>query len=155
MATFDLLRSLGTDSGATITTADQTMALSERRHRRRADLHCNLYIAKTTWTSTLAPTLASTSASASTLTSPVACRTKNISSGGFYCFSKEALTAGEWVQCTIIFPDTAEGSDGFALKCTVEVLRVEPVEAGQLFGLACRIEDYCVVPHPDDFSTIQ
>lgn len=137
MATFDLLRRLGRDPEETITAADQTMPLSERRHRRRAELHCNLFIAKRT------------------LTPLIACRTKNISSGGFYCFSNEALTAGEWLQCTIIFPDTAEGSDGFALKCTVEVLRVEPVEAGQSFGLACRIEDYSVVPHPNDFSTIQ
>ena len=89
------------------------------------------------------------------MTPLVPCRTKDISSGGFYCFSHEPLTAGEWLQCTIVFPDRAPRSGGFALKCSIEVLRVELVDAGRTFGIACRINDYSVVPQPKDFSAFE
>jgi len=110
--------------------------LTERRQRRREQLHCNLYIASTA------------------LTPVIVCRTKNISSGGFYCLSNKSLNTGDWLNCSILFSDTAEGRNGFTLECTVEVLRVEPIKPGECFGLACRIEDYSIVPHPSDLSSI-
>ena len=117
-------------SRETINATEHTMQPSERRKRRRADLHCTLYIAKSTERRLLK------------------CRTRNISSGGFYCVSDEALTPGEHVQCTIIFPDSGDAGDGFALECSVEVLSVEPLQTGESYGLACRIQDYAVVPQP-------
>lgn len=127
----------GETSGDTISADEQTGPMSERRHHRRVDLRCSLYIAK------------------STATQLIKCITKNISSGGFYCISNEAFTNGEWLRCTIMFPDTGDESNTFALECTVEVLRVEPVGPSQSFGLACRIEDYAVVPQPRYADTIQ
>jgi hypothetical protein len=103
-------------------------ATNERRKRRRVDLHYPIYIAKNAETDF------------------AKCSTKNLSSSGFYCFSNEAFTAGEWLHCTILFPDTRDVSGSFALECTVEVLRVELLESGRSFGLACRIQDYSVVP---------
>jgi c-di-GMP-binding flagellar brake protein YcgR len=123
-------------AGDTIHLTEHTMLRSDRRKRRRADLHCTLYISKNTETRLLT------------------CRTRNISSSGFYCVSEEALTPGEQVQCTIVFPDTGNVSDGFALECSVEVLRVEPIQSGESYGLACRIQDYSVVPQPIHLVTI-
>jgi hypothetical protein len=127
---------VGDTPGETINSTKHTMLPSERRKRRRADLHCTLCIAK------------------STEARLVKCETKNLSSGGFYCVSEELFTPGEYLRCTIMFPDTGDASDGFALECTVEVLRVEPIESGESFGLACRIQDYSVVPLPLEAATI-
>jgi len=127
----------GATPGDTISANEQTGPLSERRHHRRANLRCTLYIAR------------------STATPLIKCKTENISSGGFYCISNETFTTGEWLRCTIMFPDTGDESNTFALECTVEVLRVEPVGPGQSFGLACRIEDYAVVSQPRYVDTIQ
>ena len=137
MASSYLAGCRGDTSGETKPPTEHTVLQSERRKRRRADLHCILYIERIT-DSRL-----------------IKCRTKNLSSGGFYCISEEAFTPAEYVQCTIMFPDTGDVSDSFALKCTVEVLRVEPIESGESFGLACRIQDYSVVPQPLDPATIQ
>ncbi len=116
--------------GDKISTDEEIRPMSERRHHRRADLHCNLYIAK------------------STVAQLIKCTIKNISSGGFYCISQEAFASGEWLRCIIHFPDTGDDSKTFALDCTVEVLRVEPLGPDHSFGLAGRIEDYSVVPQP-------
>lgn len=127
----------GETPGDTISAGEQTGSVSERRHHRRADLRCTLYIGK------------------GTATQLIKCMTKNISSGGFYCISNQGFTNGEWLRCTITFPDTGDDSNTFALECTVEVLRVEPVAPGQSFGLACRIEDYAVVFRPRYTDTVQ
>lgn len=127
----------GAAPGDTISAGEQSEPASERRHHRRVNLRCTLYIAK------------------NTATQPIECKTKNISSGGFYFVSNETFTNGEWLRCTIIFPDAGEESNTLALECTVEVLRVEPVGPGQFSGLACRIEDYVVVSQPSQTDTIQ
>jgi hypothetical protein len=75
---------------------------------------------------------------------PLTGKTKNVSSQGFYCLVQEPLEAGERVECTIIIPipRSVTPDDVLSLKCEVRVLRIEPV--ANVFGIAFRIDDYCV-----------
>ena len=78
---------------------------------------------------------------------PVASRTRNVSSQGFYCLVQEPFDWGERVECTVIVPvpKSAKPDDALWLKCQARVLRVESVVAGTAFGIAFQIEEYCVV----------
>lgn len=69
--------------------------------------------------------------------------TQNLSSGGFYCFSPEALTPGESLLCTLKLPafDPKDEEHTLSLECRVRVMRAEAAADG-FFGIACRIEDY-------------
>jgi len=74
---------------------------------------------------------------------PVDTVTRNLSSGGFYCFSSVAFLPGESIRCILHLPShsTINGRT-LALQCRAHVLRVEAVEGEGNFGIACRIEDY-------------
>ena len=70
--------------------------------------------------------------------------TRDISSGGFYCFADEPLTLGEILVCDLIMAaiPTGRKSQPLTLHSKVEVLRVEEGKAG--FGMGCRIQDYSI-----------
>ena len=78
---------------------------------------------------------------------PVASKTRNVSSQGFYCLLQEPFESGERVDCTMVIPipKSAKPDDVLWLKCQARVLRVESGAAGTAFGIAFQIEEYCVV----------
>lgn len=79
---------------------------------------------------------------------PLRAETRNISRDGFYCLLDQPLTPGERIECDIVVPthDLLDPEDFVYLHCSVQVLRVEKTGTGSGFGIACRIEDYSVVP---------
>ena len=80
-------------------------------------------------------------------THPLSSKTRDVSSNGFYCVVYERLAIGEPVECDLIVPThmTRGGDDVLFLRCQARVVRVENIDAGAGYGLACRIEDYCLV----------
>ena len=70
--------------------------------------------------------------------------TRNLSSGGFYCLAKAALTPGEFLMCTLEVPahDPTGKQTMRLLECKTRVVRVDPRDTNGFFGIACRIEDY-------------
>ena len=96
----------------------------ERRKRKRVALH---------WPVRLFRHPASTS---------VESRTENLTSNGFYCYSREPFEIGECLECIIAIPSGSVGYSGspISLQCRVRVTRVEDQSDG--FGLGCYIEDY-------------
>ena len=70
--------------------------------------------------------------------------TRDLSSNGFYCLTRIQLVEGEQLVCSIKLPthDPHGKILQQTLECRVRVLRVVPQESGDLFGVACRIEDY-------------
>jgi len=96
----------------------------ERRKRKRIALHWPVRLFRPSGTALVEST------------------TENITSNGFYCFSKEPFEPGEQLECVISIP---AGSFGYSdapirLKCRVRVMRVENQQDS--FGLGCFIEDY-------------
>lgn len=102
---------------------------SERRSRPRAPLECTVHISRNGGRH------------------PIASRTKNLSSRGFYCLVTEPLESGEHVECTLVIPIPKSGKPDHVLwlKCRVRVLRVEPPTSNREFGTAFLMEEYCVV----------
>src|ERR1041385_506825 len=102
-------------------------AKSERRSRRRANLHAAIRLSK------------------SGSKYPIAGKTSNISSEGFYCFVQEQFEPGERVECTIILPipKSHAPEDELWIHCQARVVRVEAV-SGTSFGIAAQIEEYDV-----------
>src|SRR5262245_1460230 len=78
---------------------------------------------------------------------PIAAKTRNVSSDGFYCLLQHPLESGEQVECTVVIPIPKSGSpdDVLWLKCQTRVLRVESAPTERNFGVAFRIEEYRVV----------
>jgi hypothetical protein len=78
---------------------------------------------------------------------PVASRTRNVSSQGFYCLVEEPFESGERVECTVVvpIPKSSKPDDVLWLKCQARVLRVEAAAVDTAFGIAFQIEEYCVV----------
>jgi hypothetical protein len=78
---------------------------------------------------------------------PIATRTRDVSSQGFYCLVPETFASGERVECTMVIPIPKSGKpeDVLWLKCQARVLRVEATAAAMAFGVAFQIEEYCVV----------
>jgi PilZ domain-containing protein len=73
---------------------------------------------------------------------PVKSETVNLSSGGFYCQVSEPFEPGERIDCDILVPQPRGAADtAIILKCRAQVLRVDQGPE-ELYGLACRIEDY-------------
>jgi hypothetical protein len=85
---------------------------------------------------------------------PVASKTRNVSSQGFYCLTREPLDWGERVECTVVIPipNSVKPDDVLWLKCQARVLRVEAAAADTTFGIAFQIEEYCVL-HLDPMQT--
>ena len=78
---------------------------------------------------------------------PLRSKTRNLSSRGFYCVLHERLTTGERIECDLVVPTHTSRScdDVLFLRCQARVVRVERVDAGEEYGLACRIEDYYLI----------
>jgi hypothetical protein len=78
---------------------------------------------------------------------PVSCKTRNVSSQGFYCLVQEPLESGELVECMVVIPIPKSGDPDAVLwlKCQARLLRVEVVAADKAFGMAFLIEEYCVM----------
>jgi PilZ domain len=70
--------------------------------------------------------------------------TRDLSSSGFYCLTRVRLAEGEELRCSIKIPtyDPQGKNPERTLECRVRVVRVVPQEATDIFGVACRIEDY-------------
>ena len=70
--------------------------------------------------------------------------TENLSSSGFHCFSPVPLIPGGHMVCVLRVPTHQPVNNGrtSSLECRIRVVRVEPVEGRQSFGIACQIEDY-------------
>jgi hypothetical protein len=80
-------------------------------------------------------------------THPHRTETKNLSRDGFYCLLHEPLTAGEHVDCDIVVPTHApDCDDELFLRCHAQVIRVEKLDSGESYGMACRIEQYQLMP---------
>jgi hypothetical protein len=71
--------------------------------------------------------------------------TENLSSDGFYCFSKIPFVAGELLFCQVDIPTADSGCGASHLQCRVRVLRVERSTGDDKYGIACLTEDYDVV----------
>jgi PilZ domain-containing protein len=101
----------------------------ERRKSLRLPVH---------WTVYLAP---------HGVTHPLRSTTKDLSRGGFYCYLHEPVTPGDQIECDIVVPTHyPKGRDDvLCLRCRVNVVRVEKVDCGQGYGLACRIDDYSII----------
>jgi len=70
--------------------------------------------------------------------------TENLSSAGFFCFSKIGLTSGELTTCTLHIPKHARGHQQvLTLLCRAKVVRVEPTPIDGKVGIAFHIENYC------------
>jgi hypothetical protein len=78
---------------------------------------------------------------------PLRTEAQNISRDGFYCLLDQPITPGERIKCDIVVPThSSQDPDDFVyLRCSAEAVRVEKVGAGEEFGLACWIENYCVI----------
>jgi PilZ domain len=70
--------------------------------------------------------------------------TQNLSSSGFYCHSRVAITPGESLHCALTIPshDPSGHEKARVLECRVRVTRVEPGLTEHTFGIACQIQDY-------------
>jgi hypothetical protein len=104
-------------------------AEGERRRSRRAQLHWVLYLA------------------CNGAGRPFRTRTKNISSGGFYCAVDHAVKPGDQFECDILVPTHAslDPDDVVCLRCRAQAVRVEIIRESAEFGLACRIQDYFLI----------
>jgi len=109
--------------------AENAHATSERRESLRLPLLWSVYIAR------------------SGVPHPFRSKTRNLSSRGFYCVLNERLTPGEHLECDLVVPTHISRSrdDVLFLRCQTQVVRVEKLEAGEGYGLACRIEEYSLI----------
>jgi len=113
------------------------LAGAERRKNPRAPLHWTLYLA----------------CNGSGLRFRTT--TRDINKDGFYCLLEQPVVRpGEHIECNIVLPTHGfqHTEDVVYLRCRAQALRVEKVGAGREFGLACRIEDYCVIRRADPMA---
>jgi hypothetical protein len=84
---------------------------------------------------------------------PIVGRTKNLSSGGFYCHLNQPLAVGESVRVIIMIPaySPLNRDQAMSLECSSRVIRVEPSES-KGFGIACRIDNYRVLTAETDYK---
>jgi hypothetical protein len=70
--------------------------------------------------------------------------THNLSSTGFFCFSRKPLDTEETVFCTFRIPayDPQGRERLWIMECRARVKRVEKAIHEGLFGLACEFVDY-------------
>jgi hypothetical protein len=70
--------------------------------------------------------------------------TKDLSSSGFFCLTRVQLAEGEKLVCSIKIPTHDPHGKHLerTLECRIQVLRVVLQDARDVFGVACRIEDY-------------
>jgi hypothetical protein len=79
--------------------------------------------------------------------SPLRTEASNISRHGFYCLLNQPMSPGERITCDIVVPthSSHDPGDVVYLRCSAQAVRVEKIRAGAAFGLACRVDDYCVI----------
>ncbi len=77
---------------------------------------------------------------------PVEAKTDNLSSEGFYCSTDKTFTPGERLLALLHVPshNPSAYESTCKLKCDAQVVRVDAGNGA--FGVACRIEDYTLVP---------
>jgi hypothetical protein len=70
--------------------------------------------------------------------------TRDLSSSGFFCLTLVELAEGEKLVCSIKIPTHDPHGKHLerTLECRIEVLRVVIQDAGDSYGVACRIVDY-------------
>ena len=102
---------------------------SERRRSRRALLTCPVYV------------------KCDSFEQPLLSKTRDISGEGFYCQLNQAVRPGEIIECDIVLTihRFLGSNDVIYLRCRARAVRVEEIDAGLEFGVACRIEEYRVV----------
>jgi hypothetical protein len=78
---------------------------------------------------------------------PLRTQARNISRHGFYCLLNQPIKPGESIKCDIVVPthNSQDPDEVVYLRCTAQAVRVEKIRAGTEFGLACRVDDYCVI----------
>jgi len=86
--------------------------------------------------------------SCGTAVRPIRTESRDISRDGFYCLIDQPVRPGERIHCDIVLPThSLQESDGVVfLRCSAVAVRVEKLVDEAEFGLACRIEDYHIVP---------
>ncbi|MEI9813409.1 MAG: PilZ domain-containing protein [Acidobacteriota bacterium] len=67
----------------------------------------------------------------------------DVSSGGFFFVSRQAIAADTKVECDLEIPDGT--ATPFVLHAEAVVVRLQSIEPGS-FGIACRLLDYSVLP---------
>ena len=74
-------------------------------------------------------------------------KTRDISPEGFYCLINQSVEVGEYLDCDIVIPayNLKKPEEVIQLHCRVQAARVERMDSGDEFGLACRIKDYRVI----------
>ena len=78
---------------------------------------------------------------------PVAARTEDISCQGFYFISEHRFELNERLECELIVRGDETGYHpeiDVVLRGQAEVVRIVPKGLRQVFGVACRLEDYTV-----------
>jgi hypothetical protein len=75
-------------------------------------------------------------------------RTVDVSSSGFYCICDERFEMGEVLWCKLMAPsrNPLSREEWLCLDCRVKVVRVNTIDEGTRWGIACSIEDYGVMP---------
>lgn len=108
---------------------DDLRASSERRASLRLPLQWPVYVTRVGGTH------------------PFPTKTKNLSKNGFYCVLKERLAPGEHLECDLAVPTHLSWSceNVLFLRCEAQVVRVDCIDGDEGYGLACRIEDYCLI----------
>ena len=79
--------------------------------------------------------------------------TEDLSSDGFYCFSRIPFVAGELLFCTLYLPTGDSRCGASHLECRVRVVRVEKRSTGNNYGVACMTEDYEVIGCSGDLKS--
>ena len=110
---------------------DRTVWLtgSERRRNPRVPLHWTLYLACKGSGHLVRTT------------------TRDINKNGFYCLLDQPLSPGEQIECDIVVPvhRSQDPDDVVYLRCRAQAVRVEKIGGTSEFGVACQIEDYCLI----------
>jgi hypothetical protein len=104
------------------------LASAERRRNFRAPLHWTVYLAY----GGSGP--------------PIRTTTRDINKDGFYCLLDQPVTPGQRIECNIVVPmhRSQDPDDVVYLRCCAQAVRVEKIGSSTEFGVACRIENYCV-----------
>lgn len=78
---------------------------------------------------------------------PVRTTTVDINKDGFYCLLDQPVRPGEQIECDIAVPAhrSQDPDDLVYLRCRAQAVRVEKIGSGSEFGVACRIDEYCVI----------
>lgn len=123
-------------SGANETYADAPLldrtgglAGAERRRNPRAPLHLTVYL------------------TCEGSSQPLRSITRDINKDGFYCLLDQSVRPGGHIECDIVVPThgSQDPDDVVHLRCRAQAVRVEKIGAGTAYGVACRIEDYCLI----------